>query len=429
MAQVQDKLPVNYREIVYRGVESDELDYKSALNWNKLTRAGKSKIIRHCLALANTKGGYLVIGVGEDESGHPSVYFGLNGEEAHSFDPSNVGPFINRHVEPPLDFTIERPTIDGKRYAIFVVRPFATLPHVCANGVEGELLQGVFYIRTSDAASRPAIRAIEMHALIQRALRNQRELLGRMLRGILYENRDANDRSSSHFDDELSNIRHYFNHRRPGRGDFVRCEFAVIPGIYDAERFGFNALRRAAEVSRTLRPGVAFFDTSEVSEAYITNTALRVFPEKQQRLFQIGKNGLFAYFEQLPATDRELSLDYLVRLFASLIDFVGKLYTELGFYEETLDLVLTLDHTSDLKLLADAPPPTRRAAETAMPPTAGVCRIDEIRIKMRRSAADLASGREAHAARLIREIGERFNLPEECYRNLPRVIRTYLDKR
>ncbi len=422
------KPAVDWSGLVYRGVESDELDYKAPLNWTKMSRAARAKIARHCLALANTKGGYLVIGVGEDDSGHPSVYMGLNREEAHSFDPSKVGPFINQHVEPPIDFTIERPLVDGKRYAIFVIRPFTTVPHVCANGVEGELQQGVFYIRTSDAASRPAVRASELHMLIQRALRNQREVLGRMLRGILYENRDATDRSGAHFEDELANIRHYFNHRRPGRGDVVLCEFAVIPGVYDAERFGFNALRRAADNSRTLRPDGYLFDSGEMTETYTTNTALRFFPEKQQKLFQIGKNGLFAYFEQLAAPGRELSLAHLVRLFATLTDFVGKLYTELGVYEETLELTLTLGNTSELKLIADAPPPSRRAAATAVLPS-GVCRIDDIKIKLRRSAADLASGRDAHAARLIHETGERFNLPEECYRNLLPMIKSYLDKR
>ena len=61
------------------------------------------------------------------------------------------------------------------------------MPHVCCQAVEHELREGVFYIRTADASSRPATRAIELHQLIQRALRNQREMLGRMLRGILYE--------------------------------------------------------------------------------------------------------------------------------------------------------------------------------------------------------------------------------------------------
>ena len=177
------------REIVYRAVESDELDYKAHQSWNAMSRGAKAKIVRHLVALANTKGGYIVIGVGEDAAGYPAVYTGLTDEECRSFDPTAVGNFVAECVEPPVDFTIERPVIDGRRYAVFIVRPFAALPHVCSRGVENELRSGVFYIRTAAASSRPAYRAVEMHALIQRALRNQREMLGRMLRGLLYENR------------------------------------------------------------------------------------------------------------------------------------------------------------------------------------------------------------------------------------------------
>ena len=69
-----------WRELVYRGVESDELDYKAAMNWNQLSKAGRAKLVRHWLAFANTRGGDLVIGVGEDASGHPSDYQGLTPE-------------------------------------------------------------------------------------------------------------------------------------------------------------------------------------------------------------------------------------------------------------------------------------------------------------------------------------------------------------
>ena len=181
MEKAPEHEPRDMRELIYRGVESEELDYKAAMSWTAMSRAARAKIVRHCLALANTKGGYIVIGVGEDASGHPSVYQGLTPEETHSFDPSTVGPFINRYVEPPIDLTVERPLVDGKRYAVLVVRPFRNLPHVCTASIENELQTGMFYIRTSDASSRPAFRAVEMHALIQRALRNQREALGRML--------------------------------------------------------------------------------------------------------------------------------------------------------------------------------------------------------------------------------------------------------
>lgn len=68
---------IDWKSIIYRGVESDELDYKAAQNWLQLPRSGKAKFVRHCLAMANTKGGYVVVGVGEDASGQPAVFTGL----------------------------------------------------------------------------------------------------------------------------------------------------------------------------------------------------------------------------------------------------------------------------------------------------------------------------------------------------------------
>lgn len=430
----QDKLPIEYRDLIYRGVESDELDYKAAMNWNKIPRAGRAKIVRHAIALANTKGGYVVIGVGEDASGHPSVYTGLSREEAHSFDPSIVGPFINRHVEPPIDFTIERPVVDGKRYAVFVVRPFSAMPHVCAYGIEGELQQGVFYIRTTDASSRAAVRAIEMHGLIQRALRNQRELLGRMLRGILYDTRsNARETPVSRFEDEATTIRNYYLHRHPIAKDDrtqVRLEFSVFPQEYDAERFGFGALRHAAESAASLLPGQAFLNEDEVRKGYCTNTALRIFSENSGRICQLNKSGSLYFSQMLPTPNRKLESALVVKLIAEAVNFVSRLYSELGFVEQMLELRVGIGNTDHLELLGEVRLPGRRNtggnAEKEYP---AICQISEVRCFIRRTAADLASGREAHAARLFREIGERFNLPEKYYRNLPRLIRGYLEKR
>ena len=252
-------------ELVKRGVESEVLDYKSAMNWNLMSRSARAKIIRHCLAMANTKGGSVVIGVGEDASGHPSDYQGLSPEEVHSFDPSTVGAFINRYVEPPIDFTIERPEVDGRRYAIFMIRPFKHLPHVCSQNVENELQQGAFYIRTPDASSRIAYRAIEMQNIIQRALRNQREALGRMLRGILYETQTSADAAAGagEFAAAMETARQFFNRRRKSRTSGLRAEFAVIPQNFEADRFtltGVNALDTAAHDFRHIRTRVNGYD-------------------------------------------------------------------------------------------------------------------------------------------------------------------------
>lgn len=82
----------NFEELVKRGVESEILDYKGPMDFRAIGKSGQAKIARHMAALANTHGGHIVIGVGEDAGGHPSVYTGLNAAEAHSFDPSSVGP-------------------------------------------------------------------------------------------------------------------------------------------------------------------------------------------------------------------------------------------------------------------------------------------------------------------------------------------------
>ena len=50
-------ISIDWEALIYRGIESEELDYKAAQNWTKLNRAGKAKFARHCMAMANTKGG------------------------------------------------------------------------------------------------------------------------------------------------------------------------------------------------------------------------------------------------------------------------------------------------------------------------------------------------------------------------------------
>lgn len=423
MKKQAEKLSSEMRELVCRAVESDTLDYKAAFCWTRMSRVQRAKIVRHCLALANTRGGHIVIGVGEDASGHPSVYQGLTREESRSFDPSTVGPFINHYVEPPIDFTIERPLIDGKRYAVFVIRPFRSLPHVCTCAIENELQTGVFYIRTTDASSRPAYRAIEMQGLIQRALRNQREELGRMLRGILYENR-ANTENGSAADEFREAANHaviFFKRRKspPPHTPAIFANLTVTPPEFHPEAFTLSRIRHAANRALASLAASEFITPEEMKKAHLTNLSLRSLSETRLQMWQLFQSGLFHYVAWWPIPGRELSLDYLIRFSAEAVNYLGALYAELGYVEELLTIRLVLVHTENCRLVPENPQPEEEFR----------CRIPEVEIEITRSAADLATGSVNHAARLVREIGERFNLPDYYWRGLPGKMQSYLEQR
>ena len=407
----------DWKSIIYRGVESDELDYKAAQNWQKLPRSGKAKFVRHCLAMANTKGGYVVVGVGEDSAGQPAVFTGLTPEEAQSFDPTIVGSFINRYADPQINFTIERPVVDGKRYAIFVIRRFSNLPHVCSAGLDHELLQGVFYIRTADASSRPAYRSSEIHGIIQRAMRNQREQLGRMIRGLLYETHNTiaqAEEGQSRFAEELAHSRGFFLKRwKHLQGHSFTMDFSITPGEYIPERFSLSELRHQAEAAYDFHPNSNFIAPGDLHDSYVTNVSLRFVSET--RAWQLYQSGLFHFTAVYPF---EGSLDYrfLVDFTADAMQFVSGLYAGLGFDEQRLQIALSLNNVENLELKIEG-----ASLEHYL------CRIPEITVVQTRTAADLASDSIFHAAALLRLVCERFNLPESRHRNALKMMKRRLN--
>ena len=401
----------SFEELVYRGVESDELDYKAHMSWQTIPRTTKGKLVRHLIAFANTRGGFLVIGVGEDQFGNPNLYTGVSEEESGSFDPSAVGNFVNSYVEPPIDFTIERPIIRGKRYVIFVIKPFTTVPHVCTHGIEGEIQSGVFYIRTVEASSRPARRALEMQDLIRRAMRNEREILGQVLRGILYESGSTGTGDSRiRCADAIEESEHYFR-RRTASFDLTQLKFTVEPSHFTPGEFQLDRLRKI--FFQSLRPDIRFLQESE-AEASPTPGSLRYISLENKRMWQLFDTGIFCFFAVLP--EQKISFDDIIKLSAAAVDFCARLYQNLNWHEELLTLRLEIVNPAPLKLI-DCD--TEHSFDKNIP-----CRAE-----ISRSAADLASGKKAHAARLACKIGEMFHVCSSKLEHLPEAVATYLETR
>lgn len=419
-------IPIDWRSIIYRCIESEELDYKAAQNWHDLAKVGKAKFARHCMAMANTKGGYIVVGVGEDESGRPKLYTGLTEEQAKSFDPTDVGHFINKYSDPQIDFDLERPVVDGKRYAVFVIRRFSSLPHVCGYSCETELNQGIFYIRTADASSRPAYRASEIHDIVQRALRNQRELLGRMLRGILYEDKQSLEpEAESFFSEQVTHSRQlYFKKNEPGEiRDAVLFELSAHPGTFEQEKFGLSEIKRSCEASHITFPDTLFLTDGDLDKSYFTNVSLRFFPEASTRFCQIFQSGLFHFIIQLPVANKNLKYNNLVKLVSEAVYFLGQFYSELGYYDELFSIRFRMTRTEKVSLECEEDKNNQYAKRDY------TCLIPEIKIRLQRTASDLASGYIQHSEKIIKEICERFNMPDGRHENLEHSISAFMEKR
>lgn len=398
-------------EVVRRKVESDELDYKAAMNWRTISRQQKGKIVRHLTAFANTNGGFLVIGVGENSSGVPSDYTGVTEEEAGSFDPTPVGNFINAHIEPPLDYIIERPLVDGKRYVIFVVKPFKNLPHVCSRGIEGELNEGLFYIRTAEASSRPARRVHELQNLLRRCMRNEREQLGRILRGILYETRQTQPFEASDSQaDLLLDAERYFRRRRGSGRTEMLFKFAIIPSSFPFPAPLPEELLAAVKNAVFPCSKPLFLSREAMNVIQKTAGSIRFLAQDKPLMWQFFENGVFGYFRFHDTQDA--SLEDLARFCAEATAFAGKLGEELNLSEELFTLRLTLNPSGkaviDQEYFSDE---------------------KEIVAEISRSVADLASGRENHAARLLRRIGEQFRMPDWKIERFENAIHTFLESR
>lgn len=392
----------DFQELVYRGVESDVLDYKAPVNWNLLSKRQKAKFVRHALAFANTKGGAIVIGVREDLNGHPSIYDGLSDEECHSFDPSTVGTYINSYADPAIDLTVERPLIDGKRYAILIIKPFKDIPHVATHSIEDELHCGIFYIRSASASSRPAMRAGEMHDLVRRALRNQRDLLGNLLRDILSDQPGNTAAPAGTFPPEYEESAAYFAKRINPKypADIPVLDTAFMPSAPSAG-VTLSQIQQAAQLAaRGMGERISdVISSADILASYATNVSLRGMDKERTRFWQLFNNGLSHFRLVMP---KAMSYSEIAGHLTDLLTFAGSFYRSGLFGSSDLMLQLTLFNSMDCQLqlpetLHNAPP--------------AVCRIEEIVIKTVLTHDTLAGNIAGSVKQLMDELSVRFNAP------------------
>jgi hypothetical protein len=114
-------------------------------------------------------------------------------------------------------------------------------------------------------------------------------------------------------------------------------------------------------------------------------------------------------------------LDDLIHFVAGGLFFLGSCYSQLGYDDELLTLAFRLTRVDGVRLEV--------AGRRKSPKPQSVARIPEIRIELKRTAADLFAGVSEHANRVLREICLRFNLGEGLEGQVQKMIKEYLGRR
>lgn len=107
----------------------------------KLKASHPEKIVREIVAFANTNGGTLLVGVGDDKS-IPGVKFA--DEEEYI-----LGRAIEKYCNPAIDYSLQRLTVIAEREVlIYTIPPSTRKPHYVIHDFENNL--GKAYVRVLD---------------------------------------------------------------------------------------------------------------------------------------------------------------------------------------------------------------------------------------------------------------------------------------
>ena len=91
-------LPSGLRNILCRGYESKDLDYKHPMAWDEADKSSCCGLVKDILAMANTRGGFISIGVSQQPLGYS--FDGVSPDQAKTFDTTRLNCFLQAYADP-----------------------------------------------------------------------------------------------------------------------------------------------------------------------------------------------------------------------------------------------------------------------------------------------------------------------------------------
>ncbi|WP_454806390.1 AlbA family DNA-binding domain-containing protein [Paraburkholderia fungorum] len=241
-------------QVIKSGRETKSLDYKGATAWDEGDKKACCSIVKDILAFANSGGGYIVVGVDEHNAGFS--WTGVTNEQAASYDTTRINQFVQNYVDPPINCTVAKHTMDEALFVVIEVPAFADTPHICQKAYPDVLQGAVLYVRTDNNQSAPIKSSADFRNIVNQAVRQRSDALLDSFRAILVgvtTNQQALPSAEEQFNQQIGTIRAIAERNTQYVSDSGGAKYRgfletwSFPSQFDPNRIPLSDLKRAAQ--------------------------------------------------------------------------------------------------------------------------------------------------------------------------------------
>lgn len=403
--------------VLLRGYESKEFDYKEGQDWDYADKKARCELVKDILAMSNTLGGYLVLGVSQVSGGFQ--FDGMSDGECKSFDSTKINGFVQNYADPPINTTVRKVTHAGKNFIIIEIPRFADTPHLCQKDFPGVLTDRALYVRTDNNESAPIKTSADFRAVIEQAVRNRSDTLLSSMRSILISGSSALSLAQVEEDpytNEITSARQEFKKLNPLPNKnyeyFLECTFG--PEQYVPNRFKVDRLRTSAFDATVDYTGWPFLfihhnrpDVLGVFERGIQTHIYdngKTFGSVLLDFWRFYESGMF-FKKEMPffATQKPDAAVFtdITQFCAEAIDCAVRLYRNILGEDEIVFIDITVCGTMGRSMVN----------HPAAGPLFGnyIAQVPFITVRQKHSLAEWRAGLEDHAVEMIRDVQLRFN--------------------
>jgi hypothetical protein len=399
--------------VIERNFESKSLDYKGPIAWDSRDKKACCELTKDVMGMANTEGGFIVIGVSELQHGFSLV--GLTPEQANSFESSVICRFIQNYVDPPINVRVQKVLHKDRVFVVLEVPKFTDTPHICQKDYPDVLRDRELYVRTDNNETAPIKSSADFRLVVESAIRNRADNLLSSFRAILTgANANILNRPPSVdqlFGSQIEAARIQFETLNPLKGKNYTFFAETIFSLHEFDQYRFppQSLELAAHKACVEFRGWPFlFIHNNRSDCLsMTDDGLESLISTQDfsgndllDFWRLNESGLFYKRELLPEAASNppiASIPGIAYHFAEAIYCLTRLYEPLLTNTDAVTLKVTLLGTRGRGLVWNV-----------LSPRFGHGRYQanrpEISIQRTQSLADWRAGIEDHAVQMTREM-------------------------